>query len=92
MAQVLYEQCLAGQCDHAPFPHKIVIVPASERRVTRLVPDAQGNRTRQTVTLREPEQTFVICLKCGHWPNSSKADQCFCKFQCHQAAQLISIP
>jgi hypothetical protein len=73
MVQIMTKSCHAGECDHAPFPHKIVESEILERR-----PKAG---TRGFETVKVGVRQCVICLACGHW--ARPMETCLCRYDCH---------
>ena len=68
--------------DHAPFPHRIVIVEESTAYLT--VP---GTRVKRKVT--RDRQEFVICSFCDHWILRNILT-CGCPYQCHELGKLLA--
>lgn len=62
--------------EHAPFPHRVVIRPAIEKRIK-----GQG-------IIRLPKVEFVICAECDHWI-MRVTYSCPCSQKCHELGEII---
>lgn len=61
--------------EHAPFPHRVVILEAKIVRV------------KYHRTIHYQRQEFVICAECDHWINTNLS--CDCSQKCHELGQLL---
>lgn len=68
--------------DHAPFPHRVIIIP--EKTVTVRDP-YQGRKSQVTY----PRQEFVICAMCDHWVSRYHLP-CDCPYKCHELGLLLA--
>lgn len=68
--------------EHAPFPHRVIIMPAK----TVNVRDPHTGRKSQVTY---PEQVFIICAHCDHWIRVQIVT-CQCREKCHELAQLMA--
>lgn len=80
MVQILTKDCNSGECDHAPYPHKIVENELTQRQI--IAP-------RRSVSTRIGVIQHVVCLACGHWATSRA--NCNCRYDCHNAGIKASV-
>lgn len=60
--------CDSADDEHAPFPHRLVLVTESRKLGQKTEPVNQS--------------MFVICCNCDHWIGRIKGN-CTCEYNCH---------
>lgn len=68
--------------DHAPFPHRVLIIPESSVIVS--IPGTKGKRE-----IHKPKQEFIICSNCDHWIGRD-VTLCQCEYRCHALGILLA--